>query len=174
MLDLTHMVLGGLFGRQPDARHLGGSVSASSLACRVLSRRPSAFWPPSSALAMVRPNPGSQSAASRGNMVEIDETSMGWSGPRTTSPAKAPGEVHHKVLVACAVEVRHRKPGDRAGQAERTDAMPGVSALAVVPDAGSRRLALWVRGDRAVAPRTAKTVTDDWSRICRRPRQARV
>ena len=37
--------------------------------------------------------------------VEVDET---WIGGRTRGEGRG---VHHKVLVACAVEVRHRKPG---------------------------------------------------------------
>jgi hypothetical protein len=54
--------------------------------------------------AMVRPNRdriGGQS----GQHVEVDET---WVGGRTRGEGRG---IHHKVLVACAVEVRHRKPG---------------------------------------------------------------
>ena len=39
-----------------------------------------------------------------GEHVEIDET---WVGGRTRGEGRG---VHHKVLVACAVEVRHREP----------------------------------------------------------------
>ena len=67
--------------------------------------------------------------------------------------------VHHKVLVACAVEVRHRKPG--TAQDKRKDGRyAGRVRLAVVPDRSADSLCGFV--ESAVAPRTL-TVTDDWS-----------
>ena len=53
---------------------------------------------------MVRPNQD-RIGGKPGEHVEIDET---WVGGRTRGEGRG---VHHKVLVACAVEVRHRKPG---------------------------------------------------------------
>ena len=61
---------------------------------------------------------------------------------------------HHKVIVACAVEVRHRKPG--TAQDKRKD---GRSACyRARPE---HQVALWIV-EKAVAPGTV-TVTDDWS-----------
>ena len=66
---------------------------------------------------------------------------------------------NHKVLVACAVEVRHRKPG--TAQDKRKDGRyAGRVRLAVVPDRSADSLCGFV--ESAVAPRTL-TVTDDWS-----------
>src|SRR5271170_6571394 len=66
---------------------------------------------------------------------------------------------HHKVLVACAVEVRHRKPG--TAQDKRKDGRyAGRVRLAIVPDRSAKSLCGFV--ENAVAPGTL-TVTDDWS-----------
>ena len=66
---------------------------------------------------------------------------------------------HHKVLVACAVEVRHRKPG--TAQDKRKDARyAGRLRLAIVLDRSAKSLCGFVKN--AVAPGTL-TVTDDWS-----------
>ena len=45
---------------------------------------------------------------------------------------------HHKVLVACAVEVLHRKPGT-AQDKRKDDAMPGVSGLLSCPTGAPNR-----------------------------------
>src|ERR1700735_2200312 len=59
--------------------------------------------------------------------VEVDET---WGGGRTRGEGRG---VHHKVLVACAVEVRHRKPG--TAQDKRKDGRyAGRVRLAVAAD----------------------------------------
>jgi len=66
---------------------------------------------------------------------------------------------HHKVLVACAIEVRHRKPG--TAQDKRKDGRyAGRVRLAIVPDRSAKSLCGFV--ENAVAPGTL-TVTDDWS-----------
>ena len=114
-------------------------------------RRPSAFST-SSAAGMVRPNQD-RIGGKPGEHVEIDET---WVGGRTRGEGRG---VHHKVLVACAVEVRHRKPG--TAQDKRKDGRyAGRVRLAVVPDRSADSLCGFV--ESAVAPRTL-TVTDDWS-----------
>jgi len=84
--------------------------------------------------------------------VEIDET---WVGGRTRGEGKG---VHHKVLVACAVEIRIRKPG--TAQDKRKDGRyAGRVRLAVVPDRSAESLCRFV--ESAVAPGTL-IVTDDW------------
>src|SRR5208282_1682685 len=85
--------------------------------------------------------------------VEVDET---WVGGRTRGEGRG---VHHKVLVACAVEVRHRKPG--TAQDKRKDGRyAGRVRLAVAADRSAKSLGGFVSG--AVAPGTL-IVTDDWS-----------
>ncbi len=85
--------------------------------------------------------------------VEVDET---WVGGRTRGEGRG---VHHKVLVACAVEVRHRKPG--TAQDKRKDGRyAGRVRLAVAADRSAKSLCGFVDG--AVAPGTL-IVTDDWS-----------
>ena len=85
--------------------------------------------------------------------VEVDET---WVGGRTRGEGRG---VHHKVLVACAVEVRHRKPG--TAQDKRKDGRyAGRVRLAVAADRSAKSLCGFVDG--AVAPGTL-VVTDDWS-----------
>ena len=113
-------------------------------------RRPSAFST-SSALAWCGPI-RIVSAASRGNMLRSTRHGL----VRTRGEGRG---VHHKVLVACAVEVRHRKPG--TAQDKRKDGRyAGRVRLAVVPDRSADSLCGFV--ESAVAPRTL-TVTDDWS-----------
>ena len=72
--------VGSPFGRQPDARHLGGEVSASSLACRAM-RRPSACAPQAPSLAFCGPTSVSVSETSRGNM--FPASAEPWVGGRT-------------------------------------------------------------------------------------------
>jgi hypothetical protein len=64
---------------------------------------------------------------------------------------------HHKVLVACAVEVRHRKPG--TAQDKRKDGRyAGRVRLAIVPDRSAKSLCGFV--ENAVAP---GTLTSFWA-----------
>ena len=88
-----------------------------------------------------------------GEHVEVDETYVG---------GKTRGEgrgVHHKTLVAAAVEVRHRKPG--TAQDNRKDGRyAGRVRLAVAPDRSAESLCKFVGS--AVMPGTL-LVTDDWS-----------
>ena len=147
VMERSHMPLRRLFGRQPDARHLGGSVSATARR----AMRPFGILHKLRA-GMVRPNQD-RIGGKPGEHVEIDET---WVGGRTRGEGRG---VHHKVLVACAVEVRHRKPG--TAQDKRKDGRyAGRVRLAVVPDRSADSLCGFV--ESAVAPRTL-TVTDDWS-----------
>jgi transposase-like protein len=85
--------------------------------------------------------------------VEADETYV---GGRTRGEGRG---VHHKVLVACAVEVHHRKLG--TAQDKRKDGRyAGRVRLAVTPDRSADSLCGFV--ESAVAPGTL-VVTDDWS-----------
>ena len=88
-----------------------------------------------------------------GEHVEVDETYVG---------GKTRGEgrgVHHKTLVAAAVEVRHRKPG--TAQDKRKDGRyAGRVRLAIAPDRSAESLCEFVGS--AVMPGTP-LVTDDWS-----------
>lgn len=85
--------------------------------------------------------------------VEVDET---WVGGRTRGEGRG---VHHKVLVACAVEVRNRKPG--TAQDDRRDGRyAGRIRLAVVNDRSAKSLCGFVEG--AVEDGTF-IITDDWS-----------
>jgi transposase-like protein len=84
--------------------------------------------------------------------VEADETYV---GGRTRGEGRG---VHHKILVVCAVEVRHRKPG--TAQDKRKDGRyAGRVRLAVTPDRSGNSLCGFV--DKAVAPGTL-VVTDEW------------
>ena len=85
--------------------------------------------------------------------VGVDET---WVGGWTRGEGRG---VHHKVLVACAVEVRHRKPG--TAQDKRKDGRyAGRVRVAVAADRSAKSLCGFVDG--AVAPGTL-IITDDWS-----------
>lgn len=88
-----------------------------------------------------------------GQHVEIDET---WIGGRTRGEGRG---VHHKTLVACAVEVRHQK-SDGALNKRRDGRYAGRVRLAVIPDRSATSLCGFVEG--AVAPKSL-LVTDDWS-----------
>ena len=102
--------------------------------------------------AMVRPNQD-RIGGQPGQHVEVDET---WIGGRTRGEGRG---VHHKVLVACAVEVRHRKPGT-AQDTRKDGRYAGRVRLAVASDRSAESLCGFV--ESAVAPGTL-TVTDDWS-----------
>src|SRR5450755_2571688 len=78
--------------------------------------------------------------------VEVDET---WVGGRTRGEGRG---VHHKVLVACAVEVRHRKPG--TAQDKRKDAMRGAFGW---------QLPLTVAPNRFVGLSMAPSLRGRWS-----------
>jgi transcription elongation factor Elf1 len=85
--------------------------------------------------------------------VEVDETLV---GGRTRGEGRG---IHHKTLVSCAVEVRHREPG--TAQDKRKDGRyAGRVRLAIVPDRSAESLCGFVEG--AVEPGTL-LVTDDWS-----------
>ena len=83
-----------------------------------------------------------------------------WTKPGSAGRTRGEGRgVHHKVLVACAVEVRHRKPG--TARDKRNDGRyAGRVRLAVAADRSAKSLCGFVDG--AVAPGTL-IVTDDWS-----------
>lgn len=88
-----------------------------------------------------------------GTHVEVDETLV---GGRTRGKGRG---VHHKTMVACAVEVRHRKPGT-AQDNRRGGRYAGRVRLSVVPDRSSRSLGGFVE---AVVNPGSLIVTDDWS-----------
>lgn len=85
--------------------------------------------------------------------VEVDET---WVGGRTRGEGRG---VHHKTLVACAVEVRHRNPGT-AQDKRKNGRYAGRVRLAIVDDRSAASLGGFVTS--AVMPGTL-VVTDDWS-----------
>ena len=85
--------------------------------------------------------------------IEVDET---WVGGRTRGEGRG---VHHKTLVAAAVEVRHRKPG--TAQDKRKDGRyAGRLRLAIADDRSAASLCGFV--ENAVEPGVL-LVTDDWS-----------
>jgi transposase-like protein len=85
--------------------------------------------------------------------VEVDET---WVGGRTRGEGRG---IHHKTLVAAAVEVRHRKPG--TAQNKRKDGRyAGRVRLAIAADRSADSLCGFV--ENAVMPGSL-IVTDDWS-----------
>jgi transposase-like protein len=85
--------------------------------------------------------------------VEVDET---WVGGRTRGEGRG---VHHKTLVACAVEVRRRAPGT-AQDMRKDGRCAGRVRLAVAADRSTKSLCGFVEG--AVTNGTL-IVTDDWS-----------
>jgi len=101
---------------------------------------------------MVRPDQD-QIGGKPDEHVEADET---WIGGRTRGEGRG---VHHKSLVAAAVEVRQRKPGTKLNQ-RRSGRYAGRVRLAVVPDRSARALGAFVK--TVVAP-GARIITDDWS-----------
>jgi hypothetical protein len=85
--------------------------------------------------------------------VEVDET---WVGGRTRGEGRG---VHHKTLVAAAVEVRQREPGTKP-DARRNGRCAGRVRLAVIPDRSAASLCSFV--EHAIEPGT-KIITDNWS-----------
>lgn len=84
--------------------------------------------------------------------VEADET---WIGGRTRGKGRG---VHDKVLVSCAVEVRHRKPSAKPRK-RRNGRYAGRVRLAVAPDRSAKSLCGFV--EKSVTPGTL-IITDDW------------
>ena len=85
--------------------------------------------------------------------VEVDEA---WVGGKTRGEGRG---VHHKTLVAAAVEVRRRKPG--TAQDKRKDGRyAGRVRLAIAVDRSANSLCGFV--EKAVTP-GSMIVTDDWS-----------
>ena len=88
-----------------------------------------------------------------GEHVEVDETLI---GGRTRGEGRG---VHDKVLVSCAVEVRHREPG--TAQDKRKDGRyAGRVRLAVMSDRSAKSLCGFVVS--TVEPGSL-VITDDWS-----------
>jgi transposase-like protein len=101
---------------------------------------------------MVRPDQD-RIGGQPGTHIEVDEA---WVGGRTRGEGRG---VHHKTLVAAAVEVRHRKPG--TAQDKRKDGRyAGRVRLAIAADRSADSLCGFV--ESAVTPGTL-VVTDDWS-----------
>ena len=88
-----------------------------------------------------------------GEHVEADETYV---GGRTRGEGRG---VHHKSIVAAAVEVRYRER-DSALNNRRNSRYAGRVRLVVVPDRGADALCGFIKS--AVAP-GARIITDDWS-----------
>jgi len=145
----VRLVLGRLSGSQPDS-----GISAVQLQRQLgLSRYETAFQILHKLrAAMVRPD--RDRIGGRANEhVEVDET---WVGGRTRGEGRG---VHHKTLVACAVEVRRRAPGT-AQDMRKDGRYAGRVRLAVAADRSAKSLYGFVEG--AVAKGTL-IVTDDWS-----------
>ena len=85
--------------------------------------------------------------------VEIDEAYV---GGRTRGKGRG---VTDKVLVACAVEVRQRKPGTKLDK-RKAGRYAGRVRLAIVADRGANSLCGFV--ENAITPGT-QIITDDWS-----------
>ena len=100
---------------------------------------------------MVRPDQD-QIGAKPSEPVEADETYL---GGRTRGEGRG---VHHKTIVAAAVEVRHRER-DSTLNNRRNSRYAGRVRLAVVPDRGADALCGFVKS--VVAP-GARIITDDW------------
>ena len=101
---------------------------------------------------MVRPDQD-RIGGNPGEHVEADET---WVGGRTRGEGRG---VHHKSLVAAAVEVRQLKPVTKPNS-RRSGRYAGRVRLALVPDRSANALCGFVK--RVVAP-GARIITDDWS-----------
>ena len=96
---------------------------------------------------MVRPNQDRIGGQPK-NHVEVDET---WVGGRTRGEGHG---VHHKVLVSCAIEVRHRKPGTKLDN-RKDGRYAGRVRLAVVLDRSAESLCGFVESI-LVAPRGSR------------------
>ncbi len=106
---------------------------------------------------MVRPNQD-RIGGTPDEHVEVDET---WVGGKTHGKGRG---VHHKTLVAGAVEVRQRKPKPGLKlNPRRTGRYAGRVRLVLVPDRSAKSLCGFVNS--VVAPGT-KIFTDDWSGYC--------
>lgn len=101
---------------------------------------------------MVRPDQD-RIGGTHGEHVEADETLV---GGRTRGKGRG---VHDKMLVACAVEVRQRKPGTRLDK-RKGGRYAGRVRLAVVPDRSAASLCGFLEN---VAMPETKIITDDWS-----------
>jgi transposase-like protein len=99
---------------------------------------------------MVRPDQD-RIGGIEGQYVEVDET---WVGGRTRGEGRG---VHHKALVACAIEVKKKEPG--TARQRRDGRYGGRIRLSVVPDRSAKSLAGFVQA--TVNPGTL-IVTDDW------------
>lgn len=99
---------------------------------------------------MVRPDQD-RIGGKQGETVEVDET---WVGGCTRGEGRG---VHHKTLVAAAVEVRQRKSAKP--NARRNGRYAGRVRLSVVPDRSADALCGFVKS--AVMPGT-RIITDDW------------
>jgi len=82
----------------------------------------------------------------------------GWAVARAITRGEGRG-VHHKTLVAAAVEVRQRKPGAKLNP-RRSGRYAGRVRLALVPDRSADSLCGFI--ESVVAP-GARIITDDWS-----------
>ena len=100
---------------------------------------------------MVRPDQD-RIGGKPGEPIEADET---WVGGRTRGEGRG---IHHKTLVAAAVEVRQRKPGIKVNL-RRSGRYAGRVRLALVPDRSADALCGFVKN--VVAP-GARIITDDW------------
>ena len=100
---------------------------------------------------MVRPDQD-RIGGKPGEHIEADET---WVGGRTRGEGRG---IHHKTLVAAAVEVRQRKPGIKVNL-RRSGRYAGRVRLALVPDRSADALCGFVKN--VVAP-GARIITDDW------------
>ena len=88
-----------------------------------------------------------------GDHVEVDETLV---GGRTRGEGRG---VHHKVLVATAVEVRHHKDTTKSVAKRNGGRYAGRLRLALVPDRSAESLCDFVEGAVALS---ASVITDDW------------
>lgn len=100
---------------------------------------------------MVRPDQD-RIGGKPGEHVEADET---WVGGRTRGEGRG---VHHKTLVAAAVEVRQRKPNTKLNP-RRSGRYAGRVRLALVPDRSADALCGFLKS--VVMPGT-RIITDDW------------
>ena len=101
---------------------------------------------------MVRPNQD-RIGGTPGEHVEVDETLV---GGRTCGEGRG---VHHKSIVATAVEVRQRKPGTKLDK-RKNGRYAGRVRLALVPDRSAESLCGFVKN--VIIPGTT-IITDDWS-----------